>query len=94
MLIELYEESEAVRIDRESYEDAVRKLEEEAKLWEERRKFYNDEIERTIALTNEARSYEIACDIRTYVAAIETRGSSVQRKRKSHIRTGAKFSCL
>lgn len=74
MLIELYEESQVVRIDREAREEATRKREEEARLREERRDRYNTEIKRTIALTNAARDYETACSIRAYIAAIEAAG--------------------
>ncbi|OPX85747.1 hypothetical protein [Pelotomaculum sp. PtaB.Bin117] len=41
ILIALYEESEAVRIEREAREEAARKKEEEARLREERRNRYN-----------------------------------------------------
>jgi hypothetical protein len=71
MLIELYEESEVVRIDREAREEAARKQEEEARRREERRKRYNEEVERTIALENEALDFETACRIRAYVKAVE-----------------------
>lgn len=72
MLIALYEESEAVRIEREAREEAARKKEEEARLREERRNRYNNEVERTIALENAALDYETACRIRAYVKAVET----------------------
>ncbi len=75
ILIELYEESEVVRIDREAREEAARKREEEARLREERRTRYNTEIERTMALTNAAQDYDTACSIRAYVAAIEVAGN-------------------
>ena len=74
MLIELYEESEVVRIDREAKIEAAHKREEEARLREERRKRYNSEIERTMALTNAARDFDTACSIRAYVVAIEAAG--------------------
>lgn len=75
MLIELYEESEVVRIDREAKKEAARKREEEARLQEERRNRYNNEIKQTIALTNAARDYETACSIRNYVMATEVAGN-------------------
>lgn len=75
MLIELFEESEVVRIDREASEEAVRKHEEEARQREERRNRYNSEIENLIALENETRDYEKACKIRSYVDAVVTAGS-------------------
>lgn len=49
MLLELYEESEVVRLDREAKEEAARKQEEAERRKEERRKKYNEEVERTIA---------------------------------------------
>jgi hypothetical protein len=70
MLIELYEESEVVRIDREAREEAARKREEEARREEERRQRYNKEVERTIALENTALDFETACRIRAYVKAV------------------------
>ena len=63
MLIELYEKSEVVRLDREAREEAQRREEEEKRLREERRIRYNDEVERTIALTNLAQDYDVACKI-------------------------------
>ncbi|MBP2660440.1 MAG: hypothetical protein H6Q69_3472, partial [Firmicutes bacterium] len=74
MLIELYEESEVVRLDREAREEAARKQAEAERRKEERRKRYNEEVERTIALENEAIDYEIACGIRAYVKAVTTSG--------------------
>lgn len=71
MLIELYEESEVVRIEREAREEAARMREEEARLKEERRNLYNEEVKRTIALENEALDYEKACRIRAYINAVE-----------------------
>ncbi|MBU3100649.1 MULTISPECIES: hypothetical protein [Clostridium] len=71
MLIELYAESEVVRIDREVQEEAQRKREEEERLREEHRIRYNTEVERTIALTNIAQDYDVACKIRAYISALE-----------------------
>lgn len=70
MLIELYEESEVVRIAREAREEAERKREEEARRKEERRERYNEEVEQTIALENAALDFETACKIRAYVKAV------------------------
>ena len=72
MLIELYEESEVVRIDREAREEAKRKQEEEKRLREERRNRYNAEVERTIELTNLAQDYDAACKIRAFISALES----------------------
>lgn len=72
MLIELYEEYEVVRFAREAREQAARERAEAERRKEERRKRYNIEVERTIALENEALDYETACRIRAYAKAVET----------------------
>lgn len=72
ILIELYEESEVVRLDREAREEAKRKQEEEERLRQERRKRYNEEVDRTIALTNLAQDYDTACKIRAFISALES----------------------
>lgn len=56
MLIELYEESEVVRKKREAFEEAKRKEEEEKRLREERKILYNEEVDKTISLTNMAKT--------------------------------------
>lgn len=71
MLIELYEESEVVRKNREAYEEEKRREEEEKKRREERKIRYNEEVDKTIALTNMAQDYDIACKIRAYINALE-----------------------
>jgi len=75
MLIELYEESEVVRLDREARREAKRKREEEERLRQERQERYNEEIERTIALTNMAEDYDTACKIRAFITALEAKNS-------------------
>jgi len=72
ILIELYEESEVVRLDREAREEAKRKQEEEERLRQERRKRYNEEVDRTIALTNMSQDYDTACKIRAFISALES----------------------
>ncbi|MGE4274173.1 MAG: hypothetical protein AB7E31_15135 [Desulfitobacterium sp.] len=71
MLIELYEESEVVRKNREAYEEEKRRESEEKRLREERRNRYNEEVDKTAALTNMAQDYDIACKIRAYINALE-----------------------
>jgi len=71
ILIDLYEESEVIRIAREAREEAERKRQEEVRQREERRNLYNNEIERTIALENAALDYDKACRIRSYIKAVE-----------------------
>lgn len=71
MLLSLYMESEAVRIERETKEEAQRKAEEEKKEKELRRQKYNDEVDKLEALKNAAADFEMACKIRAYISAIE-----------------------
>lgn len=71
MLIELYEESEVVRKNRVAIEEAKRKEEDEKRRREERKIRYNEEVDRTIALTNIAQDYDMACKIRAYITALE-----------------------
>ena len=70
ILMELYEESEVVRLDRLAREAEARKKAEAERLEEERREKYNLEVERTIALENAALDYEKACKIRDYANAV------------------------
>jgi len=71
ILVDLYEESENVKIQREAREAAARKAEEERKAKERRQEIYNEEVERVIALENEAEDYAMACKIRAYISAVE-----------------------
>jgi len=73
MLIELYEESEVVRKNREAYEEEKRKAEEQKRLREERRIRYNEEVDKTIELTNMAQDYDVACKIRAYISNLESK---------------------
>lgn len=73
ILLELYEESEVVRINREAREEDQRKQEEEKKLREERRISYNAEVDRTIGLVNTAQDYDIACKIRAYILVMQSK---------------------
>jgi len=72
ILIEMWEESELIRVEREAREEADRKRKEEERQREERRNRYNQEVERTIALGNEALDFEKACRIRAYIRVVET----------------------
>nr|WP_312579313.1 hypothetical protein [Sedimentibacter sp.] len=73
MLIDLYEESEVIRKKREADEEAQRKREEEKRLREEREILYSEEADKTVALTNIAQDYDMACKIRAYIDALELR---------------------
>lgn len=70
ILIDIYEQSEIVRIERVAREEAERKREEARHKEEIRREKYNEEVDKTIALENEAADYATACRIRDYVNAI------------------------
>jgi len=76
MLIELYEESEVVRINREEWEEAERKRDEEERSKEERRNRYNDEVDRTIELQNQAFDFQISSRIRDYIEAVKNCSSN------------------
>lgn len=71
MLIELYEESEVVRKNREALEEEQRKEAEVRRLREELKIRYNEEVDKTISLTNMAQDYDAACKIRAYTSALE-----------------------
>lgn len=73
MLIDLYEESEIVRKKREADEEDQRKRDEEKRLREERENRYREEAVKTIALTNIAQDYDMACKIRVYIEALKVR---------------------
>ena len=73
ILLALYMQSEEVRIEREKREEAQRKAEEEKRQKELRLQRYNEEIDKTQALTNEALDFETACRIRAYIAAVESK---------------------
>lgn len=72
MLIELYEQSEVIKQKRLEAEEAERRRQEEERQREERRVRYNDEVDKTIALMNIVQDYDMACKIRTFVAALES----------------------
>lgn len=73
ILIDLYEKSEVVRIDREAKEAAQRKAEEEKRKREELARRKNKEIGKTLALCNEAEDFIIACNIRAYANAMASK---------------------
>ncbi|RQD67429.1 MAG: hypothetical protein D5S00_10365 [Tindallia sp. MSAO_Bac2] len=72
VLIELYEAADTIRRDHEAYLEAQRKRHEEERLEEERKVRYNNEVDRTIALTNLADDFDTAMKIRRYIAMVES----------------------
>ena len=85
ILVDLYEESENVRIKRKEQEAAAKKAEEEKRIKDRRRELYNKEVERVAALENEAEDYAMACKIRAYVSAVESQ-SNLNEKTKEWIK--------
>jgi len=75
IMIELYVAAETLKKAREAREEAERKRQEEERLKEERRKRFNVEVDRTLALTNLADDYDTACKIRNYIAIVEASNS-------------------
>ena len=71
VILLLYQASNALRVQREAQEAAERKREEEERQRNARRERYNQEVDRTNALVNEAEDFEIACKIRAYISAVE-----------------------
>ena len=71
VILLLYQASNALRVQREEQEAAERKREEEERLRNARRERYNQDVECTNALVNEAEDFEIACKIRAYISAVE-----------------------
>lgn len=63
------------RVAREEREAAERKRIEEERRREKLRKQYSQEVERTLALENEAEDYAMACKIRELVAAVEAKNN-------------------
>lgn len=85
ILIDIFEESEIVRLARVAAEaeakaeqlrqqEAERKRREEERIRQERQERYNAEIKRTRSLINQADDYDAACKIRAYVAATSSKG--------------------
>ena len=74
IMLELYEASEEIKRARKAAEEAERRRLEEEVLKEERRKRYNQEVERTLALVNLAEDYDTACKVRHLLAVIEASG--------------------
>ncbi|HMM07168.1 MAG TPA: hypothetical protein PKD52_10970 [Clostridiales bacterium] len=79
ILICLYESSEIARKEREERENARLLLEKERRCREEGWEEYNAEVEKTLALKNQAEDYALACKIRTYIAAVENKEESNEK---------------
>lgn len=71
IMVEMYVAAEKARQRRLAREEAERIRQEEQRKKEELRQHYNEEVDRTIALENEADDYDMACKIRAYIAAYQ-----------------------
>ena len=76
IVIGLFAEAERTRIKRLEKEETERKRKEEELQRIKRRERYNDEIDCTLELINEAEDYEIACKIRAYINAVQNNPNS------------------
>jgi hypothetical protein len=79
IFVQMYEAADVLRKEREVREEAESRRKEEERLREECRKRYNIEVERTLALTNLAEDYDIACKIRCYISAVEATGNKDEK---------------
>ena len=70
ILIALYEASYSARLKRLEREEREKQAREEERKREQIRKNYDMEVEKTQALVNKAKDYEIACRIRRYIDAV------------------------
>lgn len=75
MMIAIFIAINAAKIAREEREEAERKRQEEQRRREELRKRYNEEVEHTLALENQAEDYAMACKIRALISAVESKGN-------------------
>lgn len=80
ILLDLYIESENVRIKREEREAAQRKAAEEQRQKELRRQRWDEEVDKLQALENEAADFERACRIRAYVAAVGSKSELTEEE--------------
>ena len=92
-MLDLYIESENVRIEREKREAAQRKAEEEKRQKELRRQRWDAEIDKLQALENEAADYERACKIRAYIAAVNAKPEMTEDEKSWILWANAKADC-
>lgn len=73
MMIAIFIAINDARIAREEREEADRKRQEEQRKREELRKRYNEEVELTLALENQADDFAMACKIRALINEVESK---------------------
>ncbi len=76
IIVELYEISEGYRIEREKREAEHRRYLEEQQRIRELAEIKEMEKQKTQELENEAKDYQIACEIRNYIAALKEKNKS------------------
>lgn len=76
MMIAIFIAINDARIAREEREEADRKRQEEQRKREELRKRYNEEVELTLALENQAEDFAMACKIRALINEIESKADN------------------
>ena len=64
------------KLAREEREEAERKCREEQRKREELRQRYNEEVELTLALENQAEDFAMACKIRALINAVESKADN------------------
>lgn len=76
MMIAIFIAINDAKIAREEREEAERKRQEEQRRREELRERYNEEVERTLALENQAEDFAMACKIRALINEVESKADN------------------
>lgn len=76
MMIAIFIAINDAKLAREEREEAERKRQEEERKREELRKRYNEEVERTLALENQAEDFAMACKIRALINEVESKADN------------------
>lgn len=76
MMIAIFIAINDAKIAREEREEAERKRREEQRKREELRERYNEEVELTLALENQAEDFAMACKIRALINEVESKGDN------------------
>ena len=76
MMIAIFIAINDAKIAREEREEAERKRREEQRKRERLRERYNEEVELTLALENQAEDFDMACKIRALINAVESKADN------------------
>lgn len=82
ILIDLYEKSEIIKVERKKREEEERLREEKRRKEEELIQRRDIEIDRTIALVNETEDFAVACKIRKYIEAVSSKPNLTDEDKK------------